>query len=121
MRHILTTVCAAILLSACSGSGTSTTSPPASPLVTIVATETGLTAAGTLAMNYVTLPICTGANGPLCADPTIKAQVKNAYDMAYDAVTAAQTVADAGGTPDLTAATAAVTVLKNLLATVPAK
>jgi len=119
-RPILT---AALLLSlaGCITSCATSTTPAPSPLVTVVAAEYSLGAAGGIANAYVHLPLCTGANGPVCADPAIKAQVKQAYDAAYAAVTQAQATADAGGSPDMTAASAALSALQSAVATLPQK
>jgi hypothetical protein len=91
-------------------------SPPAT---TVVAAESGLAVSGHAALVYLGLPVCTGANGPVCSTPAAKAKVKAAFDQAYDAVTAAQAVADAGGSPDLAAATAALAALQGVMAGLP--
>lgn len=101
----------AILLAACS----STTQ---SPVATVSAAEAALAASGRAALAYMQLPPC-GGTATLCSAPTVKAQIKIAYDQAYAAVTAAQATADAGGSPDMTAATAALTVLQNIVTSLP--
>ena len=99
----------ALLLAACSPPGT----PPASATkADVVAAEAGLTAAGK------TILACYAV--PACASVAPKAPIKAAYDDAYTAVTAAQSVADAGGVIDLTTATGALSTLTGLLAKLPA-
>jgi hypothetical protein len=88
-------------------------------IANVSASEAALAGSGHAALAYLQLPVCTGTNGPICSNPTIKAQIKLAYDQAYSAVTAAQTVADSGGNPDMTAATAALTALQNVLLNLP--
>jgi hypothetical protein len=76
-------------------------------VATVSATEATLAAAGRSAVACMATPVCSA--------PALKAQIKAAYDKAYNAVTTAQAVADAGGTPDMTAATAAIVALQNLI------
>jgi hypothetical protein len=99
--------------------GCTSTSATTSPTATVVAAEASLAAAGRAELAYAALPVCTGANGPLCSVAAVKASAKSAFDSAYAAVTAAQTTADAGGSPDTTAMTAALSVLQSVLATLP--
>jgi hypothetical protein len=101
MRRILL---ACILLSACS-------SKPGTPVAAVSASEAALAAAGRTVLACYTVPACS-AVAP-------KAQIKAAYDSAYAAVTQAQTVADGGGSPDLTASTAAMTSLQAIVAQLP--
>jgi hypothetical protein len=82
-------------------------------VATVSALEAALAAAGRGVLACYALPACA-AYAP---KPTIKV----AYDSAYTAVTAAQTAADAGGTPDLTAATAAIATLQGLITSLPIK
>lgn len=60
----------------------------------ISAMQAGLTAAEATAFQYVTLPACSGSNGPGCSDPAISAKIKAADNAAYTALVTAQTVAD---------------------------
>lgn len=87
-------------------------------VATVSAAEAGLAASGKIALAYMQLPACGGA-ATLCSDPAIKAQIKSKYDTAYAAVTSAQAVADAGGTPDMTLATAALAALQGQVNALP--
>jgi hypothetical protein len=93
----------AAALAAC----TSTATNQQKTVATVSATEATLAAAGRAAVACMATPVCSA--------PALKAQIKAAYDKAYNAVTAAQSVADAGGSPDMTAATAAIVALQNLI------
>jgi hypothetical protein len=87
-------------------------SPAPKPAVaSVAASEAALAAAGRVILACYTVPSC------LAVAP--KAKIKAAYDSAYTAVTQAQTVADAGGSPDLTATTAAMTALQGIVAQLP--
>jgi hypothetical protein len=99
----------ALALPACAASSTP---PPAAPVAAVSGIEAALAAAGHAVLACYTVPACSAA--------APKAQIRTAYDNAYSAVTAAQSTADAGGSPDLTAATAAMTTLQNLIAQLPA-
>jgi hypothetical protein len=94
-----------VWLAACS------TTAPQSSVAAVTASEAALAAAGRVIL------ACYGV--PRCAAVAPKAQIKSAYDAAYAAVTNAQTVADAGGSPDLTATTAAMSALQGLVAQLP--
>ena len=90
-----------------------------SPVATVSATEAALAASGKVAVAYMQQPPCTGSNGPLCSDAELKAKIKLAFNAAYDSAAEAQAVADAGGTPNMTALNAAMAALQNLLANLP--
>jgi hypothetical protein len=92
------------------------TTPPPSPKAQVAAAELSLTAAGRLALQYMGRAPCPQPTGTLCADATIKLHIRQAYDAAYDTVTAAQATADAGGTPDLTVAQATLASLNAVVA-----
>ncbi|MDE2106743.1 MAG: hypothetical protein KGL39_56535 [Patescibacteria group bacterium] len=89
------------------------------PVAQVSAAEAALAAAGKVALGYMRLPVCTTGGPQACAKPVVKAQIKTAYDAAYGAVTAAQTQADAGQSPDMTAALSALATLQSLVATLP--
>lgn len=99
----------AVLLAACPGGPSQ--SPAQSSVAAVSASEAALAAAGRVVLACYSVPKCS-AVAP-------KPQIKAAYDSAYTAVTNAQTVADAGGTPDMTAATAAMSALQGLVAQLP--
>jgi hypothetical protein len=82
-----------------------------SSVAAVSASEAALAAAGRVVLACYSVPKCS-AVAP-------KPQIKSAYDSAYSAVTQAQTVADAGGSPDMTAATAAMSALQRLVAQLP--
>lgn len=81
------------------------------PRSTVAASQVALTAAGRVVLACYSVPSCA-ATAP-------KAQIRAAYDRAYDAVVAAQAVADAGGTPSMTAAAAAIATLQGLVTQLP--
>ena len=85
----------------------------------VAAAEAALTASGNVALAYMSLPPCGTAGVTLCSSPTVKAQIKTAYDTAYQAATTAQAQADAGQTPDLTALNTAIATLQNIVAVLP--
>ena len=95
----------AVWIAACSATA------PQSSIAAVSASEAALAAAGRAVLACYTVP--------RCATVAPKAQIKGAYDAAYTAVTQAQTVADAGGTPDMTASTAAMSALQGLVAQLP--
>lgn len=106
---------AAVALGGCattSPAATATTAPGGNAAAASVsALEAALTGAGQAVLAcYAT---------PACAAVAPKPQIKTAYDTAYTTVTAAQSTADLGGTPDLTAATAAMSALAALLGKLP--
>lgn len=77
----------------------------------VSASEAALAAAGRVIVACYSVPAC----GAVAPKPTIKA----AYDAAYASVTQAQGIADAGGTPDMTASVAAMSALQALIARLP--
>jgi hypothetical protein len=81
---------------------------------TISAAEGTLTAAGKAVVGCYAVPACNAK-----ATAPIKAQIKQAFDSAYGLVTSAQATADAGGSPDLTAMTAAVNALEAAMTQLP--
>lgn len=83
---------------------------------TIAAMESGLTAADDAALDYLQLPVCTGTNGPLCGDPTIRANIKTAAGKAYALIKQAEVSNAAGTTPDLTAAETALSAYQTIIA-----
>ena len=83
------------------------------PVAVVGGVQTGLAAAGHVVLACYAVPACEVKAVPL------KPQIKAAYDAAYSAVTAAQSEADAGGSPDMTAATAALSALQGLVAQLP--
>jgi hypothetical protein len=97
----------ALWLAACSQPG------PRPAAASVSASEAALAAAGRAVLACYTVPRCSAA--------APKAQIKAAYDSAYISVTQAQTIADAGGSPDLTATTAAMSVLQGLVAQLPSQ
>ena len=103
----------AILAMALAGCAAKNTS-----VATVSASEAALAASGKVALAYMQLPPC-GGPATLCAQPTVKRDIKAAFDRASDAVTAAQAVADAGGTPDMTAASAALVALQDIVTGLP--
>jgi hypothetical protein len=86
-----------------------TTPKPA--VAPVSAAEATLAAAGRVILACYAVPACSA----IAPKPKIKAD----YDTAYSAVTAAQTVADAGGSPDMTAASAALALLQADVAPLP--
>ena len=80
-------------------------------VATVSASEASLAAAGRVVLACYSVPACA-AVAP-------KPAIKLAYDSAYTAVTSAQTTADAGGSPDMTAATAALSALQGLITQLP--
>ena len=74
----------------------------------IAALESGLTAADDAALGYLQQPVCSSTSGPVCSDPTVRAQIKLSASQAYALVKQAEASNAAGTTPDLTAAQAAL-------------
>jgi len=79
---------------------------------TVSGLEVALTAADQLALQYVTLPLCTSGGPALCSQATVSAQIKAASLAAYTAVKAAE---KSGASADLTAAQDALTALSALV------
>lgn len=84
---------------------------PAAPKATVSAAEASLAASGRLILACYAVPACSAA----APKKTIRAD----YDTAYAAVTTAQAAADAGGSPDMTAAMAALSLLQADVAPLP--
>jgi hypothetical protein len=99
------------VLAACAVQTPTTTPTQQSAVATVSGSEARLAAAGRAILACYMVPACS-AVAP-------KPKIKAAYDSAYNAITAAQAVADAGGTPDLTATTAAMVTLQGLVAQLP--
>lgn len=89
-------------------SGCSTTQ---SSVAAVSASEAALAAAGK------TILVCYGV--PRCNAAAPKAQIRAAYDLAYDSVTRAQAIADSGGTPDMIASASALSALQALVVQLP--
>jgi hypothetical protein len=100
-----------LLAAGLAGCGKPATTSPTPAVPDVVASEASLAAAGKVVLACYALPACA-AQAP-------KAQIKLAYDAAYSAVTQAQTAADAGGSPNMTAAAAAVASLAQIVAQLP--
>jgi hypothetical protein len=96
------------LLAACVSTPTPAPKPAVAP---VSAAEATLAAAGRVILACYAVPACSA----VAPKPKIKAD----YDAAYSAVTAAQTVADAGGSPEMTAASAALALLQADVAPLP--
>lgn len=109
MRGFVLSLAASLAGCAASASGGAGSVP--APIVSVSASEAALAAAGRVVLACYSVPACA-AVAP-------KPAIKVAYDNAYGAVTAAQAVADSGGSPDLTASTAALVVLQGLVAKLP--
>jgi hypothetical protein len=73
----------------------------------VVALEAGLTAAGKSTLACYSVPSCSKI-----AD---HAKIRLAFDAAYDAVTSAQQASDAGGSPNVAAASSALATLNALI------
>lgn len=115
MKNIMAVAALAALVQCASQSGT-----PASGKAAVVAAEAAITASGQLAIGYMTLPVCGAPGAPaLCASPSVKANIKTAFDNAYTAVTTAQTAADAGQSVDTVALNAAIAALQSTVASLP--
>ncbi len=99
----------ASLVLACSLAACSAATPTSQS--TVAASQLALTAAGRVVLSCYAVPSCN-AVAP-------KAQIKVAYDAAYTALVSAQAVADAGGTPTMTAAAAAMATLQGLITQLP--
>jgi hypothetical protein len=101
---LLGSLAALLSLSAC-------TTTPQSSVAAVSASEATLAAAGK------TILVCYGV--PRCAAAAPKAQIRAAYDLAYDSVTRAQAIADSGGTPDMIASASALSALQALVVQLP--
>lgn len=85
------------------------------PQQTAALLESGLTVAEQTALGYFKLSRCP-AQAPVCSDPALVIKIAAADNAAFKAVKDVETAAAAGGTPDTTAATAALTALQDILA-----
>jgi len=114
MRQLL--LIAPLLLSACAGGQ----GGPSNKSI-VLGLESSLTGADILAKQYVNMPRCGAGNGPVCSDPTVIAQIKQAASTAYSAVTAAQSAVDAdpNSAASATAVAAATSALSALEKTIP--
>lgn len=83
---------------------------PSDTASTVAKIEVALTAAERIAINYVTLPACPKA--PICADAEVVARIKQADNVAFDAVMAARA---SGTNANVAAANAAIAALLNLI------
>ena len=110
----LAALLAALALAGCAN----TASAPKAPAAAVAAAEASLAAAGQVALSYMRLPPCGGGT-QLCSATALKAQIKAAYDAAYEAVVAAQAIVDSGGTPDMTKVQSALTSLQNIVTMLP--
>lgn len=96
---------ALLILSGCSSTA------PQSSVAAVSASEATLAAIGR------TVLVCYSV--PRCAAVAPKPQIRAAYDLAYDSLTRAQTIADAGGTPDMVASASALSALQALVVQLP--
>jgi hypothetical protein len=105
---------ALLALAGCQTQPIPATTAPAvtSSQAAVAALEASLAAAGRTIVACYSVPACSAA--------APRAKIKAAYDGAYAALTTAQGVADAGGSPDLTAAGLALGTLQGLVAALPA-
>lgn len=113
MNRLILPVIAAVALVGC------TSTSPQSQMATILALESGLTAADEVALAYFALPPCSAASGAICSAPDIKAKIKVAAQTAHDTIKAAEKQAAAGASVDLTASNAAMTALQAILTSLP--
>lgn len=112
MNRLIIAVCVAL-----AGCATSTTATPKSQ---VAAMESALTAAEGIADAYAKLPRCGAAAAvAVCSVQATVTQVAALDTAAYDAVTAAETVLAAGGSPDLAAAAAALTAFQTATTPLP--
>jgi hypothetical protein len=81
------------------------------PRAGVAGAEASLTAAGEAIIACYSVAACHEA--------APRAEIAARYDEAYDAVTKAQATADAGGTPNLAASTAALSALSTEIARLP--
>lgn len=93
---------------------------PLDPRAAVAVAESALTAAGELAVTYMQHPLCGAERIPeLCADPKVKAKLREAFNTAYNMLAAAQIEADAGRPVSYTALNAAVATLQTLVVSLP--
>ncbi len=108
LRHLLIASGAVLGLAACANTPDNTARPAAA---SVSALEASLAASGQVIMSCYAVPDCVKV--------APKAKIKAAYDAAYDSVTQAQTLADAGGHPDMVATAAATSALQALVSQLP--
>ncbi len=106
LRYLAITT--ALGLAACANTPANNAKPA---VPSVVALEASLAASGQAIVACYAVPQCV-AVAP-------KAKIKAAYDAAYDSVTQAQALADAGGQPDIVATAAATSALQALVAQLP--
>ena len=85
------------------------------PQQTAALLESGLTVAEQTALGYFKLPRCP-TQAPVCSDPALVLKIAAADNAAFKAIKDVEAAAAAGGSPDTTAATAALTALQDILA-----
>lgn len=102
MRNILLLAALPLAFAACASK---------SPVADVVAAEAALAASGRIVIACYAVPACNTV--------APKDKIKLAFDTAYDAVTAAQATADAGGSPSMTAASAALAALQDIVTKLP--
>lgn len=105
MRNVITPMVLVAGLMACTAG---------QPQQTIAALESGLTVAERAAIGYVSLPRCP-QSAPVCSDPAIVSKIKDADNTAYLTVKNAQAALASGGSPNIAAATAALSAFQSLL------
>jgi DNA-directed RNA polymerase subunit L len=108
MYRSILSLAAAIGLVACANTPDNTARPAAA---SVSALEASLAASGQVIMSCYAVPHC--------ASVAPKPKIKAAYDAAYNSVTQAQTLADAGGKPDMVATAATTSALEALVAQLP--
>jgi hypothetical protein len=105
---VLVATTSLLVLASCGQTGTT---PNDNAKAAVAAAQSALTGVGD------TILACYQV--PSCSKVAPKQQIKDAYAGAYAAVTKAQATADAGGTPDMTGTTAAMSALQSLMTKLP--
>lgn len=101
---LITALAGQLLITGCTNAGGKTA---ADPQKAIYAVAVALTAADTVALHYVTLPLCGPTHAkPMCSEASVSKQIKANAQAAHDAVVAAEI-----GKGTLDAAQAAVDAL----------
>ena len=112
MNHLLSTGLVLLALAGCQA--------PLDPRAAVAVAESALTATGELALTYMQRPLCGKEQAPeLCAEPKIKAKLREAFNTAYNVLAAAQIAADAGQPVSYTALNAAVATLQAIVVSLP--
>ncbi len=112
MSRLLTTGLVLLALAGCQA--------PLDPRAAVAVAESALTAAGELALTYMQHPLCgTEQVSELCADPKLKAKLREAFNTAYNVLAAAQIEADAGRPVSYTALNTAVATLQAIVVSLP--